>query len=1055
MAFQFSFGGASKSQLSEQVNKNAVPQDPSKSIFGSSTFGQPKVNLDKGNDNGLSFSFNPSSSKDADNSSNDKKISVFGGKSQSSSFSTSTSNNIFSKSFFNDNVGVKDSDASKNSKFTQNESDKFSFGKNIFKNEIGESNGKIFSGKSSIFKNGESSLQSSSEVVQPRKRKGGNSFMGISKYLQKISNENTRVDSDTLKRVASIKKSIFNNKLLESVNGDVEEFGVNVNNFSEKNDTKNKLNDKDSFDRISTLKRLSAVKKTLPFNTSDKITNQKSHMFSSKKQIPDSSDTVYQNPHQYNIYNEQVSDTEIQARKELMTLIGKHCPSDMDKYEILKKRNQIMNKGRIIDTDYRTADSKIGILENMCSELEYYTRIVQKRVSPYECNEDGSFNINLMIKDFERSAADQEYPLPHELRTEECLIKTLRYLFIMIVPFVPEEKHSQEVWYDFIWHRTRSIRKDLMQQGITSKNAVQIFEACARFHIYVSYRLCNLNALEFSQKLNNEHLSKSMHSIRHCYEDLAKENIFCSNEVEFSCYELLMNLHDPKVLSKTNRFRREIMESDKMKTTIRLVKEYQSNNYVKFFQIVKNECDFLQCCLLHRYFSEFRCRAMKIILTAYNNCTMHLEYLTDILSLDDVCDTMKLISFYHLDYSKSDPMLLILSRIDTTEIEIEDEYTGDKWIDGKLNSQLAAILLGTSDLETPKFPEFCLSFDDKDCFNNDLVSKKFIEGNKMDPEKIKLLEEKRLKEETISNYTTFLLEYTTQNIKIDFIKNAFQFEIQIASCTKKITGDIFNNFEDIRMETIKNICNEVYQNEYIKNRENLKKQRNDIISTYSTNIAKNLIDDIRINNLKTITETVLRNEIKTLLDGEIISITKNLVYNVLSTTRNKIIENISLNVYQSEVVEVKKAIDRIKKRRINRIVVNCATFWVNVARENIERRNYKLKTLNSLPEKPLNIPCSEVAKKFRIKRVYKFRDEHTSEEIKLNKKRKSCGNIIKQLEEIKFEQKLEEFIERRRKRLAFKAFNIWLYNTKLIQKRRQVLTIFEKSNNSTILSFLN
>lgn len=120
MAFQFSFGGASKSQLSEQVNKNAVPQDPSKSIFGSSTFGQPKVNLDKGNDNGLSFSFNPSSSKDADNSSNDKKISVFGGKSQSSSFSTSTSNNIFSKSFFNDNVGVKDSDASKNSKFTQN-----------------------------------------------------------------------------------------------------------------------------------------------------------------------------------------------------------------------------------------------------------------------------------------------------------------------------------------------------------------------------------------------------------------------------------------------------------------------------------------------------------------------------------------------------------------------------------------------------------------------------------------------------------------------------------------------------------------------------------------------------------------------------------------------------------------------------------------------------------------------------------------------------------------------------------------------------------------------
>uniref|UniRef100_A0A0N5CDF4 Transposase n=1 Tax=Strongyloides papillosus TaxID=174720 RepID=A0A0N5CDF4_STREA len=120
-------------------------------------------------------------------------------------------------------------------------------------------------------------------------------------------------------------------------------------------------------------------------------------------------------------------------------------------------------------------------------------------------------------------------------------------------------------------------------------------------------------------------------------------------------------------------------------------------------------------------------------------------------------------------------------------------------------------------------------------------------------------------------------------------------------------------------------------------------------------------------------------------------------------------------------------------------------FWINIARQNIKRRNYEFKILNSLPEKPLNISSSEVAKKFKIKRGYSFHDENSFVDIKFNKRPKSSGDIMRQLEKIKLEQKLNEFIERRRKRLAIKAFNIWQYNTKLIQKRRQVLTIFNKS----------
>uniref|UniRef100_A0A0N4ZYC9 SAC3_GANP domain-containing protein n=1 Tax=Parastrongyloides trichosuri TaxID=131310 RepID=A0A0N4ZYC9_PARTI len=811
--------------------------------------------------------------------------------------------------------------------------------------------------------------------------------------------------------------------------------------------------------KVMAMRRMPTMKKLQKVNGTEKMFKFKPQIKNNRKINNDHLEAGPSDMSASNIdnYQEGVNEIEMQTRKELQNLIGQCCPTDMDKYEILKKRNQIMNKGRVIDTDYRTADSKIGTSENMCSELEYYTRIVQKRVSPYECDEHGSFDINLMVKDFERSAADQVYPLPHELRTEECLIKTLRYLFINIVTNVPEDTHSQESWYDFVWHRTRSIRKELMQQGINTKEAVQIFEACARFHIFVSYKLCNLNAIAFSQKLNNEHLSKSMHSIRHCYEDLAKENIFCENEVEFACYDLLMNLHDSKVLSKTNRFRREIMESEKMKMTIRLVKEYQSNNYVKFFQIVKNECDFLQSCLLHRYFAEFRLRAMKIILKAYNNCTMHLEYLTDILAIDDYCDTMKLASLYHLEYSKTDPMLLVLGRSDITEIEQEEEYTHDIWIGGKLTGELAAVLLGTTDLENPVFPEMSISFDNNDCYNNDVVIKNYLEGSKMDPEKAKLLNEKRFKEKTIGDCVQVLLNFTTQNVKIDLIKNAFQYEIQVRSCVKAISNEVNIIFEEKRNNFIQDVCKNVYFEEKARTLRNLEIKKKELINLYTEKFSNDLLENVLKSNIKKICEESINTELKYSLDSEIVSITNHLVFYTLYNTREELLKTISLEVYKSDVYEIRKALKRIKKRRINRIVMKCAMFWINTARENIERKRYEAKVLSTLPKRPPKIPTSEVVKKFCMKRGHIYQDENMPFKSQLIfKKRRKSEDIIKELDEIKLHHKLKEFVDKRRKRLALKAFNIWLYNTKLLIKRRQILNIFgvrESKNNKFILDF--
>lgn len=63
-----------------------------------------------------------------------------------------------------------------------------------------------------------------------------------------------------------------------------------------------------------------------------------------------------------------------------------------------------------------------------------------------------------MIKEYSRSSADQQEPLPHELRPQPVLKFTMEYLICNFMN-KPSNNISLEEWYDFIWNRTRSIRK--------------------------------------------------------------------------------------------------------------------------------------------------------------------------------------------------------------------------------------------------------------------------------------------------------------------------------------------------------------------------------------------------------------------------------------------------------------------------------------------------------------------------------------------------------------------------------------------------------------------
>ncbi|KJH45074.1 hypothetical protein DICVIV_08891 [Dictyocaulus viviparus] len=144
----------------------------------------------------------------------------------------------------------------------------------------------------------------------------------------------------------------------------------------------------------------------------------------------------------------------------------------------------------------------------MCPEKERYVRIVQKRISQFECASDGSLQPHLMVKEYARSAADQDNPLPHELRSKALLENTMDYLLI---------------------------------------NKILYSHRCARLHILCAYKLCQLGFDKFDQNMNTENLAKCLQSLRHLYEDLRLQGNVFNTESEFRGYDVMLHLYDSNI----------------------------------------------------------------------------------------------------------------------------------------------------------------------------------------------------------------------------------------------------------------------------------------------------------------------------------------------------------------------------------------------------------------------------------------------------------------------------------------------------------------------------
>ena len=334
--------------------------------------------------------------------------------------------------------------------------------------------------------------------------------------------------------------------------------------------------------------------------------------------------------------------------------------SSLDRYNVLKARDKLMRNDRKKRLDINKATKLDATCPDMCPELERYMRDVQNDLSSYEVT-NGILDHKLVIKKFSRSSADKEEPLPHELRPGPVLLKTMDFLVCNIVVLGDKKDIDIGIWYNYLWDRTRAIRSDITQQQLTDDIAVTIIERCVRFHVYTAVHLCEESPDVFDRKLNTENLTKSVQTLKELYKDLAEVGKFFQSESEFRAYEMLLNLNDgEKIVHQYSQYRDEVQKSHDVIFALKVFLALKSNNFVKFFKLIKSGT-YLQGCILHRYFPQVRSKALDIFVKSYivsKQVTIPLSYIIKNLGFEGKADATTYLNYHGIVVDNNDVMFI-------------------------------------------------------------------------------------------------------------------------------------------------------------------------------------------------------------------------------------------------------------------------------------------------------------------------------------------------------------------------------------------------------------
>ncbi|WVQ99863.1 hypothetical protein IAU59_007006 [Kwoniella sp. CBS 9459] len=319
----------------------------------------------------------------------------------------------------------------------------------------------------------------------------------------------------------------------------------------------------------------------------------------------------------------------------------------------IKERKAFEQQGliKVGKTQLGDAVDMRGTCERMCSEYEREFREYTREIHPFEAGPNKRMDPDRAVAAYSRSDAGAGHGesaiLPSDLRTPGTLVRTLDYLFSVIMPTLPPSTSTsvptprKALGYSagFIRDRTRAIRKEFaMQSSWGHEEAIASFERIARWHILCLRELQEESGTNTDMHIDSAELGRCFTSLRQQYndrrEELGVENP-CPNEPEFRAYMLIYDLTSKSVSIPTSELPSFILDHPLVKLAWELRRAAQRNfdsqkegskgnaelgmNLInRFVKLLKNQrVPYLLSCLLEIRLREMRRSAVRALTRIY------------------------------------------------------------------------------------------------------------------------------------------------------------------------------------------------------------------------------------------------------------------------------------------------------------------------------------------------------------------------------------------------------------------------------------------------------
>ncbi|ODV63611.1 Sac3p, partial [Ascoidea rubescens DSM 1968] len=253
-------------------------------------------------------------------------------------------------------------------------------------------------------------------------------------------------------------------------------------------------------------------------------------------------------------------------------------------------------------------------------------------------------------------------PLPSQVRPPSILMKTLNYIINNIIDQLPQSNN-------FIWDRTRAIRKDFTYQNYHGIETIICTEKIVRIHLFTLHIMSKNPDIKYEQQQEIEQLNNSLQSLLGFYDDFRDKKLklpFPESEAEFRAYYLITQLRDPTLDREIQNLPNEIFYSKHIQLALLFRKLASYNNtdskmyfnsenslnlFTKFFESVySNDVPFLLACALETKFNEIRFYALNSIFKCFHpRGTTSLRILLNPLGFDNIDLLIQFLNNYKIN----------------------------------------------------------------------------------------------------------------------------------------------------------------------------------------------------------------------------------------------------------------------------------------------------------------------------------------------------------------------------------------------------------------------